>query len=249
MKHLFLCTILFIAQCIYSQEESKSILPFDFSLMNDKRFIDSIPDFPKDLYEYYQLKTTRELDFGVEESIFHLVSSFHKGNIGLSKYKMFDIHILSRNDSVFAIIGDIPGYLISTYFNTDEISLFIQQHDSIYKTSTSSLDLFVSDILSGESYGYICGEAPIIYKIPEHRGLRFGDTKNIKEFRKWLRSYSPELQTYGVDALSYLYKTYHKISDDIEAKNDKRIIEHIKQRNSILDTCSGCFIGIYEKVF
>jgi hypothetical protein len=53
------------------------------------------------------------------------------------------------------------------------------------------------------------------------------------------------LQTYGVEALEYLQnKKGIKLSE-----LDKKLLLNIKNRNSILNTCSGCLIGIYEKAF
>lgn len=116
MRLYFVFTILFVSQLIHSQVKIEGKRSFDFSFMNDQQFIDSIPNFPNDLYEYYNVRITRDLDFGLKESILGLVSSFHKGNIGLSKYKMSDIHLLTKNDSVIAIIGEIPNYNDSFFF-------------------------------------------------------------------------------------------------------------------------------------
>ncbi|MBF0762586.1 hypothetical protein IR148_16225 [Dysgonomonas mossii] len=248
MRLYFVFTILFVSQLIHSQVKIEGKLSFDFSFMNDQQFIDSIPNFPNDLYEYYNVRITRDLDFGLKESILGLVSSFHKGNIGLSKYKMSDIHLLTKNDSVIAIIGEIPNYKTSIYFNKIEVNKYIRKHDSFYQTKTTVNDLR-NDLLKDEYYGYICGEAPVIYEIPQYNGLSFDNLKNINQFRYWLRSYNPELQTYGVDALSYLYKKKYSDKNDEKVKQDRSIIKYIKQRNSILNTCSGCFVGIYERVF
>jgi hypothetical protein len=248
MKLYFLLAILFVSQLTYSQEKIKDNLSFDFSMMNDKRFIDSIPNFSNDLYEYYNIVVSRDLDFGIKESIFKIVSSLHKGNKGLSLYQMSDVHILTKNDSVIAIIGEIPYYKTSFYFNRQEIEEFIQKHNSFYQTGTS-VNSLVFELLQPEYYGYLCGEAPVIYAIPQYDGLSFNDAKNIKQFRNWLRSYSPELQTWGVDALSYFYKNNSICKNDEIVKQDRGIINHIKQRNSILNTCSGCFIGIYKRAF
>ena len=120
----------------------------------------------------------------------------------------------------------------------------MNNHNNFYQTNLTRED-FINQILSYNIYGYFCGYAPVSYKIPRVNELKFNKKRNAKKFREWLKSFNPELQTYGVDALEYLDKhTSFKLTE-----LDKKIIQHIKKRNSILSVCSGCEIGIYEKAY
>lgn len=252
MRLYFVFTILFVLQLIHSQEKMEDKISFDFSLINDQQFIDSIPNFPNDLYEYYDMRITRDLDFGIKESILQGKQDYVSRTAINEKYKIHKVHILTKNSQVIAIIGKISYDGIKSYLNELEMDQFIQKHDSLYKSKTSKMGL-ISDILKEETYGYSCGIAPVIGGSLENNGFYFNDIKNKDVFRTWLRSYNVELQSYGVDALSYLYNnkpsfTIGKKEKDIRDQ-DNFIISHIKNRNSIINTCSGCLVGIYMRVF
>lgn len=117
-------------------------------------------------------------------------------------------------------------------------------HNEFYQSKLTITD-FVNQSLEDHIYGYVCGFAPISYDVPRYNDLLFNKEKNISEFRNWIKSFNIELQTYGVEALQYLQnKKGIKLSE-----LDKKLILNIKNRNSILNTCSGCLIGIYKKAF
>lgn len=252
MKLYFVFIILFASQLIHSQEKTEDKLSFDFSLMDDRRFMDSIPNLPNDLYKYYDVRATRDLDFNIKESIFYGKQDYESRMIISTKYKMYKLHLLTKNSQVIGIIGKISYNGIDFYFNNLEIDQFIQKHDSLYK-SVTNIESLISDILKEETYGYSCGIAPIVGGSLENNGFYFNDIKNKDVFRKWLRSYNAEVQSYGVDALTYLYNNKPNFIIGNEEKDikdqDNFIISHIRNRNSIINTCSGCFVGIYTRVF
>ena len=252
MKLYLLLVFSLLSQMLLSQEKVEDKVTFDFSLMNsDKKFVDSMPNLQKNIFNYYDLTVTRELDFGINESVFRAKPDY-ASRVVASKYKMEDMHLLTTNDTVIAIIGELPYKSMSVYVNDSVINQFIKRHNLLYKTKTNIDDL-VSDILVEESYGYLCGIAPVAGGVLENNGFYFDDINNITVFRKWLRSYNLELQSYGVDALMYLYDNNPNfIVRDIEKElqsQDVSIISHIKLRNSIINTCSGCSGGIYDRVF
>lgn len=108
-----------------------------------------------------------------------------------------------------------------------------------------SIEDFVNQVLADHIYGYVCGEVPVVYDVPKYDDLKFDKKKNISKFRNWIKSLNPELETYGVETLGYLQN-----NKGIELTElDKKWVSNIKKRNLTSNTCSGCLIGIYEKVF
>lgn len=238
--------------CFSLSAQEEKAMNFDYSLLANTKFTDSIPDLPIDLLNCYYKLVIRNLDFGIEESIFRNRTEYENRAIINEKYKMTDIHILSRNDTIIAIIGQMPYHRKKYYIADQQIHEFIDQHNSFYDTNTKLEDL-VEDILRSDSYGYSCDMAPVIGGGLTHDGLYFKDIKNKDIFRSWLRSYNVELQSYGVDAMNYLYNHQPNFIitklDEKTKIHDEILINHIKKRNSIIRTCDGCFGGIYRRVF
>lgn len=261
MKNFFLFIAILFSTLCYSQQNIDEELQiylsnfkcFNFEELINKQFKHSIDtlNLPKYLRNAFHKKVTRDLDFGIKESIYSIRLNY-VGDDGFLKHTSNTLHVLSKDTSIIGIIC-LNEYknLKTAYFNESEIQSYISKHDSLYKTITQTSDL-VNGLTSQHIYGYLCGIAPILRDIPEKSGLKFDDINNIEVFRKWIRSYNPELQTYGVDAIRYIYKK-PKFSigkkQNILEEQDKELVKHIKSRNSIINTCSGCFAGIYERVF
>lgn len=200
------------------------------------------------------LRVSRNLDFGLTESIYSLVIPAIEG---VSFYTLRrDIHVLSDESGIVGIMST-KGYngINSVFFDESAIQKYVMKHDSVYQTKTT-IDDFVNDLLDCYVYGYSCDNAPVIIDVnidaPIKFGLKFNDRSNINIFRKWIRSYNVELQTYGVDALDCLYRRYSSFLSAMEkqkVENDKQLINLVKVRNSRIALCDGCFIGFYGTVF
>lgn len=261
MKNLFLLiAILFSAMC-YSQQNIDEELQlylsdfkhFNFEKLKNKEFKYSVDtlNLPQYLRNTFYKKVTRDLDFGIKESIYSICLNYVRDDDFL-KHTSNILHVLSKDSTIIGIIC-LNEYkkIKTTHFDESEIRKYITRHDSLYQTTTQ-IDDFVNELTQQTVYGYLCGIAPVLRDIPEKDGLKFNDMKNIEVFRKWIRSYNPELQTYGVDAINYIYKQ-PKFSigkkQSILEKQDKDLVKYVKYRNSIINTCSGCFVGIYERVF
>jgi len=67
--------------------------------------------------------------------------------------------------------------------------------------------------------------------------LKLVKRKNRKELNKYLTSFSPELQTLGTIGLLKIGKI---------TAEEKHFIDHLKNRNSVIFSCSGCLYGIGE---
>lgn len=263
MRKLYLFFFLLSSLFCYSQQNVDEELQlylsdyknFNFEELKNKHFkfaIDTVKfDVPQFYHNLYSKIVTRDLDFGVEESIY-IVRISYLENDGAIRRSPNELHVLSKDTTIIGIIClDKSQDIITSYYDEFEIQQYITKHDSLYQTTTQVGNL-INDLTEKWVYGYSCGIAPVMGDVHEKYGLKFDDIKNIEVFRRWLRSYNPELQAYGVDAISHIYKqpkfTIGKKQEELE-KNDKNLVKHIKARSSIINTCSGCFTGIYQRVF
>ncbi|NHN24717.1 hypothetical protein FIA58_003425 [Flavobacterium jejuense] len=185
----------------------------------------------------------RVLDGGIKESIYNIVINFVDEHS--FKDKEYKVHIFKKNNSIFGLINyDAHRKKKNQYFEEEKLDDYLQFHNIFYQTNFNTTD-FVSQVLENLIYSYYCGYGATITKVPEYNNLKFNKKKNRKTFTNWLKSFNPELQTYGLDALLYLEKNKGIQVTELE----KKLIANIKNRNSVLNTCSGCEMGIYEKVF
>ena len=185
----------------------------------------------------------RQIDSVVTEAIYDISIEYVEGE--WMKYKEYKVHLFSRNDSIFGLINyDTFREKSNYYFDFEKLQNFLDYHNEFYQSNFTGKD-FINQVLAEHIYGYVCGIAPVFYEVPRYDDLKFDKKRNISKFRDWLKSFSPELQTYGVDALNYLEKNKGIQLTPL----DKKLILSIKTRNSILNTCSGCLIGLYEKAF
>lgn len=251
MKTLFIIIGLSIFPFAFSQRSIDQKLQnylADYKKFNFQVLSDSMSQYSKNSYN---INITRDLDFGIKETLL-LITLNYPIQDGSMKYSSNMLHILSKDSIIIGIIcQQVYRDKTNSYWNEKEITDYINKHNSMYQTQTSNSDL-INDLTKDEVYGYSCGLVPVMGGIRENDGLIFGDLKNIDIFRKWLKSYNPELQTYGADAITDIYKTpkFPITAEQNELEQqDKNLVKHIKERNSIVNTCSGCFVGIYKRVF
>ena len=65
------------------------------------------------------------------------------------------------------------------------------------------------------------------------------------KYVEWMKSFNLEKQMWGYNQIQYLIK-----NNLIELEpEEEKIYNHIQQRNAIIETCSGCTFGIFERVF
>ena len=191
--------------------------------------------------------TTRERDWKITESIYHFEINYWIEKS--SRYRFLNLHTFSQNGEIFLVIYHNDSFservLEPKYFGRiEKLKSVLNAHNNFYHSDFSIEDM-ISQLSEGEVYGYACGDAPIIEKIPSIKGYKFNQKSNLEIFRNWLQSFNLEMQTYGVDAIGYLVRN-KGLKLSIE---DQKIINHIKERNSILNTCSGCLEGLYKKAF
>ncbi|MDU1889211.1 MAG: hypothetical protein E6767_00855 [Dysgonomonas sp.] len=238
------------------QEYISDYQNFDIKKLSKKEFEHSLARFSIQNLPSYRRDTSflivnRKLDFDVHESIYRVVLNYVAADSSL-RQNNYRLHVLKLEDQIIGIIcnSNYPKK-IDTYFDEDKINWYIKQHDLFYQVITD-IDVLISDLLQNKVYGYKCGIVPIEKEVPEQYGYKLNEVKNIPVFREWIRSYNPELQTYGVDALSTIY---NKAGSEIVQQQkraveyDLKLIDYVKKRNSIINTCSGSIHGIYKSVF
>lgn len=229
---------------------------FDFNELSQKKFEHSLAQYsisnlPAHRRDTSLLIVRRDLDFNMQESIYRVILNYVAKDSFLGQLR-YRLHVLEKNSEIIGIICETnhPSN-INSYFDEEEIEQYIHQHDSLYQTQTNKSNL-ITDLTKEVSYGYLCGIAPQIKDVKERGNYKFDEIRHIHIFREWLRSYNPELQTYGVDAINTIYKlpTFSISENDKKIKEqDIFLAKHIAKRNSIINTCSGCIIDIYYKVF
>ncbi|GGE00004.1 hypothetical protein [Planktosalinus lacus] len=248
MRILIICLYLLISFNSFSQNREeiqadfemqgyfKDYWKFDLDSLEKREF-----KYVRDINSIFGgFRFERDRDNGITELIYSIQIDYPVGK--WMEYKEYQVHVFSKNDTIIGLINYDPfREKTNFYFDFEVLKKQIDFHNTYYKTNFTISD-FVDQILDDRIYGYVCGYAPVVYDVPRYNELLFDDKKNISEFRHWIKSFNPELQTYGVDALEYLEKNKKvKLTE-----SDKKIIRTIKKRNSTLNTCSGC-LGVFEK--
>ena len=177
----------------------------------------------------------RELDDSLKQSIYTIIIDYPLGSY--MRHKEYTVSVFSENDSIIGLINyDVYRGNINSYFDYEKLNEYIESHNKFYKTELGISD-FVDQLKKRKIYGYSCGSN--ISDLPlEHDDIYFDNIRNAKYFRNWLTAFNPELQTIGVEALKYLEKNKKLPLSPFE----KKIIEHIKTRNSKLLICGGCVV-------
>ena len=250
-KKLFLLLILLSFGNLYCQDDDYELAKKEFEnfvFSSDSIKIQNIKNtkFEKitDIQEYHH-SVTRLLDFGLIESIYELRFSYP-----------FDIHyVKGRNVFIFLFYlhGKEVGKIIDYAQYKDEekqisskldsgINDYIVKHNLFYKTNYSQKK-FIDDIITKNVYGDYCGYSGS--KNDKMFDLELEKLSNVESYVNWMKSFNPEKQMWGYDQIQYLLR-----KELIELETDEqKIFTHIKNRNTILETCSGCEFGIFKRVF
>lgn|GEM_PF-2759396 len=246
MRKIFLLIVLLYFGSLYGQDNSVNAKrEFEnFIYSADSVKIQNIKNEKLDqifeIYQYNQI-ISRELDFGLKESIFNITYSYKLDNE--LRYQTAEIHLFYFNDKMIDRLIIYEGKNIEISNRTDaEIEDYIQKHDSFYSTKTSLKD-FINDVVTKEIFGDYCGFA--MTKVKDIGAVELDSPENAEKYVKWMKSYNPEKQMWGYLEISKLLK-----KQAIELNSDEtKIFIHIKERNAVIETCSGCEFGIFKRVF
>lgn len=186
-----------------------------------------------DIIEVY-VELERDIDFGYKQ---------HRILIMPISGSDLKLNFISKN-------GIIKNGWISEYQLADDTHLnlelfksspelikeYVFNHNTYYETNLDETE-FKNQILKEYVVGFGCGFGGGEISKESKKSIRYSNNKNLKKLNELLTSFSPELQTLGVIGLLKI----DKITD-----KQKIIITHLKKRNSIIFSCSGCVYGIDE---
>lgn len=210
------------------QEVLKNYSQFNIDSLLGKQY-KFIKEFSNYLHEENKSKLIeRDIDFGWKESIYFFGISYFNNTIGHSKAYL--VHVFKENNSIVGLISyDTLRKNKKFYFDNDKLEIYVRKHNNFYKTN-SNIENFVDDFGSDENFEN-CSETT--YIPPRYKDLEY-NLSNIKFFEKMLKSYSPELQRDAV--LIYEYLINEKL---IPKREHRKLIKHIKERNSMIISCAG----------
>lgn len=250
MKKTILLLGIFITCLCYAQEDKADLefqnylsefRNFHFEKLKAKKF-EYITINPQEYRQKSSKGIVRMLDFEVKEEIYTIILGYNDSAYYL--FKQYRLYVLRNSTEIIGIIS-VEKFTKkeekNVYFNEKEINNFIDKHNSFYNTNTSQSNL-IEDLTKEVEYGY-CLDNHILDSRDRRQKVmdKFGDKFNSSDFRKLLSSYNAELQTFGVDGLEVTYDGLY-MNTTKEQKTQKiidlEIIRHIKDRNSLLQTCN-----------
>jgi len=235
MRKTFIFIALILTQFLNGQNNIEELKSYLSNIDN----VESISTIKTTKFKTLSILTTfdeltRKIDFGYEHHRILVMP-----NPGLD----IKINLISKNGEI--VFGWISEYKlskekhinISTFKNNPEfLKSYVQKHNDFYKTKLNESDL-KEQILSEYVVGFGCGEVGLDIPIESKKALRLTKNKNTKALNKYLTSFSPELQTLGAIGL---------LKNGKLNEEQKKIIEHLKNVNSVIYSCSGCLYGLGE---
>jgi len=163
----------------------------------------------------------------------------------------YQVNLLLKKDSVLysSLVFD-PTFLDNTTFkryktviiDTVACTKYLKLRNDYYRSSKTINDLS-SELTLDEEYAFYCGDGdPKTIKGMYIENL--AKRKRIGKLLGLIKSISCEEQAYGVAGFDMLQKNNVMLSIPI-----KKLIAHIKKRNSDLVSCSGCIGHLIRKAY
>ena len=247
MKFIFSFLLTLVSLTLFCQKDNYEVAKKEFEkfiFSSDSIKIQNIKNEKfeniSEIFQYNQI-VSRELDFDLKEIAFNVTYSYKFKNS--FRYPNAKIYLFYYKDKIVNRIISYEGENVKISIKSDpEIDNYINVHNSFYNTKTA-LENFLKDFLDEKTYGDGCGFAMI--KIKEIDNIERDNVENTDKYIEWMKSYNPELQMWGYSEIEKLLK-----KNLIELESDElKIYNHIKERNLVIETCSGCTFGIFKKVF
>lgn len=245
MKLFVIIFLSIITQNLYCQEVKYSLAEgeiYDYFKINDSSIIDSKKEIELRNSTITKLRkvVSRQRDFKLSEAIYDFTLKISLDE--QIRFIDFKVHKYYLNgDYCGLILNNINSKQNRVKFEFNKLFLgFLSKRNMFYNTSFTEAD-FVKQNLSYKIYGDGCGYEMKKTKIIDDTILY--DVNNAEKYVTWMKSTNLELQMWGYHQLDYLAK-----KDFIEFENnEEKIFKHIKKRNAILETCSGCTIGLFQR--
>ncbi|MBC9913485.1 hypothetical protein [Chitinophaga varians] len=152
------------------------------------------------------------------------------------------IDVLTKNDTiVLSCITGPDSAICFRNYDTSRLNDYLHQRNKFYQSSKSADELF-AELSTQEFYAFYCGEGMQKTEGGKYT-KRLVEEKNTAALTDMLRSFNCETQAFGVAGFYMLKEKNYAIPAPV-----KRLISHIKKRNSTLAICSGCFLSV-EKIY
>lgn len=234
MKNLFLIFIIIAVQPIKGQNYFNDLKHFVEKIektdsINEKIKNNDYNDL--DILEVYTV-LNRKIDFDYNQHRLEILhtSGWHLQLDFISKNGEIELGWISQYD----ITND--KYLRTEPFRLNEETVlnYIDRHNEFYGTNYTTND-FKKQLLGRYVVGFGCGFSGDEISEEAKRSLRWSKNRRIKKLEGYLKSINPELQTLGAIGILKIGK--------VNEQNQK-IIDHLKERNSIVYSCSGCLYGV-----
>ena len=177
----------------------------------------------------------RELDFECRQS-YWLIQT---GN------RTYDLDLLTKGDNLlYVVLKDDNAGLYARqkelFLDRQELQSFLVQHNLLYQTHLNLREL-TQQLSTRVIFGFGCGlsgrgnppQAALLTEAVAQGRKKLFDT--------WIRSANSELQAYGASGLIALQQKGLVLTAE-----DRKILDHLMDRNPALFTCSGCMVGIVQ---
>jgi hypothetical protein len=244
MKYLSCLIFLFFAFKVHSQTESeveknftkiKNSISSENNLKNTRHKLDSLQFTFKDRKNnYVDYFLNRAIDFDFNHNRIRV-------RFDLWEYQ---IDLVTKNDSIIFKSIKTEYYKKHSFLSINEKVLkeYLKKRNGFYKSTKSIKDLQI-EISLDETFAMFCGDG--MPNTPE--GIRIKnlvEDEDVDSLQKMLADFNCERQAFGVEGFRLLSINNVEIPEEC-----KKWIEHIKQRNSELQICSGCITGIVKKIY
>jgi hypothetical protein len=185
------------------------------------------------LNEYFN----RELDFGFKHRRLTLQLNF----------SWYQIDLVCFNDTIVAsAIGILDYYLQNElkddHYNTSAISILLAKRNVFYH-SRKDAEQLIREISLSEMYAFNCGLGGSRTEEGKHIDQLVED-RNAHPLIDMIKNFNCETQAFGLAGLEMLEKKGYHVPVEV-----KKIMAHVRKRNSDLVICSGCIMGLVRKIY
>lgn len=247
MKKITVLLLLFIFSSVKSQEEKYDLVMsevFEYLSKTDSLQLNQLKnlDLKKSNIKDFKRIITQDVDFGISRIIYEFTDVvLVEKNYRYIQYKFQKYYF--NNALLGNVLNDRDSRSNKTkyHFNSN-ITDFLKKRNEFYKTKLNESDFF-KESLKSLVYGDGCGAG--MEKVKYINKTELYLPENAETYVKWMSSSNLELQMWGYNQINYLLK-----KELIEINPfEEEIFNHIKERNAVIETCSGCTINLYERVW
>ncbi|MFD0837547.1 hypothetical protein ACFQ0I_17350, partial [Mariniflexile aquimaris] len=209
MRFHFIILTLFLVQAIKAQDNISDLKSF----VETVERVEQLSNLKKVKFDSLSIITTyeelkRKIDFGFEHHRILIMSWNRDLKLNLiSKDQELKIIWISEFDSSREKHSNVLNIVRDSSF----VKNYISNHNNFYKTNLNKSD-FENQFLSEYVVGFGCGSWNLndIEKDfgKGFRSRKLDKRKNRKHYLNWLKSFSPEVQTYGTIGLLSIIKKY-----------------------------------------